>query len=109
LSQRTPDSLNKICIVQCDGGTEYKPLQTKFPEIIFHLSCPYTPEQNSLVERKYRHVVELGLASMYHSSIPLEHWDTVFESTLFIINKLPSVPNASMSPFEKLFGSAPDY
>jgi hypothetical protein len=65
-----------------------KPLQTKFSKIILQLSCPYTPEQNSFIERKHRHVVKLGLASMYHSSIPLEHWDTVFESTLFVINRL---------------------
>jgi hypothetical protein len=34
---------HKIRIVQCDGGTEYKPLLNQFPQIIFHISCPYTP------------------------------------------------------------------
>jgi Reverse transcriptase (RNA-dependent DNA polymerase)/gag-polypeptide of LTR copia-type/GAG-pre-integrase domain len=100
---------HKICVVQCDGGTEYKPLQSQFPEITFHISCPYTPEQNGLIERKHRHVVELSLASMYHASIPLEYWDTIFESTLFVINRLPTVSNYSVSPFEKLFHQVPEY
>jgi hypothetical protein len=61
----------KMCVVQCDGGTEYKPLQSQFPEIIFHISCPYIPEHNGLIERKHRHVVKLSLTSMYH----LYHWN----------------------------------
>ncbi|KAJ3699566.1 hypothetical protein LUZ61_003271 [Rhynchospora tenuis] len=100
---------HKIKIVQCDGGTEYKPLQTHFPEITFHISCPYTPEQNGIAERKHRHIVELGLASMNAASIPLEYWDTIFESTLFVINRLPATPNDMQSPFEKLFKQVPDY
>jgi hypothetical protein len=55
------------------------------------------------------HVVELSLASMYHASISLEHWDTVFESTLFVINKLLIVSNYKVSPFEKLFHQTPEY
>jgi hypothetical protein len=100
---------HKICVVQCDGGTEYKPLLTQFLAITFHLSCPYTPEQNGLIERKHRHAVELNLASMYHASIPLEHWDTAFENTLFVINRLPTVSNYKVSPFEKLFHQIPKY
>ncbi|KAJ3701350.1 hypothetical protein LUZ61_005055 [Rhynchospora tenuis] len=100
---------NKIKIVQCDGGTEFKPIQSQFPDITFHISCPYTPEQNGLVERKHRHIVELSLASMYHAAIPLEYWDTVFESTLFVINRLPTTVTDMKSPFEKLFHTAPDY
>jgi hypothetical protein len=100
---------SKIRIVQCDGGTEYKPLLTRFPEITFHLSCPYMPQQNDLVERKHRLVVELGLASKYHASIPLAYWDTVFESTLFVINRLPTVSQFISSPYEILFTQPPDY
>jgi Reverse transcriptase (RNA-dependent DNA polymerase) len=95
--------------VQCDGGLEFKPLQTKFPAIHFQLSCPYTPEQNGLAKRKHRHLVELSLATMYHAGIPLSYWDWIFSSVNFVINRLPSTHTTPVSPFQKLFQQKLDY
>ncbi|KAJ3688843.1 hypothetical protein LUZ61_018007 [Rhynchospora tenuis] len=99
----------KIKILQCDGGSEYKPLMTQYPEITFNVSCPYTPEQNGVAERKHRHIVELSLASMFHASIPMKYWDVIFESTVYVINRLPSYHNTAVSPFEMLFQQKPNY
>jgi hypothetical protein len=52
---------HKIKIMHCDGGIEFKPLLTQYPEIQFHIFCTYTPEQNGLVERKHRHLLNLAL------------------------------------------------
>jgi hypothetical protein len=62
-----------IKTVQCDNGTEFKPLISQYPAIHFQFSCPYMPEQNCLAERKHRHIVELGLATMSQVSIPLHY------------------------------------
>ncbi|KAJ4769263.1 hypothetical protein LUZ62_053520 [Rhynchospora pubera] len=99
----------KIKTLQCDGGSEYKPLMTQYPEITFSVSCPYTPEQNGVAERKHRHIVELGLASMFQASIPLKYWDVIFESTVYVINRLPSHKHNAVSPFEMLFNQQPNY
>ncbi|KAJ3704768.1 hypothetical protein LUZ61_008473 [Rhynchospora tenuis] len=99
----------KIQTLQCDGGYEYKPIMTQFPEITIQMSCPYTPEQNGLAERKHRHIVELGLANIFHAALPMKYWDTVFESVVFVINRLPSTPNCNISPYQKLFNQSPDY
>jgi Reverse transcriptase (RNA-dependent DNA polymerase)/gag-polypeptide of LTR copia-type/GAG-pre-integrase domain len=98
-----------IKTLQCDGGAEFKPLMTQYPEISFQLSCPYTQEQNGMAERKHRHVVELGLANLIHADIPLKFWDTIFQSVTFVINRLPSPTTGDISPFEKLFNQKPDY
>jgi Reverse transcriptase (RNA-dependent DNA polymerase)/gag-polypeptide of LTR copia-type/GAG-pre-integrase domain len=98
-----------IKLFQCDGGSEFKPIMRQFPEISFQISCPYTPEQNGLAERKHRHIVELGLANMTHASLPLHFWDYIFESVVFVINRLPSKVIEYQSPFEKLFKTKPDY
>ena len=51
--------------LQSDNGGEY--CSTIFKQVlsdngIFHrLSCPHTSQQNGLVERKHRHIVEMGL------------------------------------------------
>jgi Reverse transcriptase (RNA-dependent DNA polymerase)/GAG-pre-integrase domain/gag-polypeptide of LTR copia-type len=100
----------KIKILQSDGGTEYKPLTRLFPQIIHQTSCPYTPQQNGLAERKHRHIVELSLAIMSHASIPLHFWDHIFQSVVFLINRLPpSHSSATSSPYHLLYNSNPDY
>lgn len=100
---------SSIKTIQCDGGTEFKPLMSQFPEITFRVSCPYTPEQNGVVERKHRHLVELALATMSQAFIPTDYWDHIFESVVFIINRLPSSVLDFTSPYELLFKNAPDY
>jgi Reverse transcriptase (RNA-dependent DNA polymerase) len=70
---------------------------------------PYTPQQNRLVERRHRYVVELSLASMFHSHIPNKCWPDVFESITFVINRLPSSTISFQTPLQLLFNRSPDY
>jgi hypothetical protein len=46
---------------------------------------------------------------MYEASIPLEYWDCIFESALFVINRLPSTPTGINSPFQIMFHQEPYY
>jgi hypothetical protein len=46
---------------------------------------------------------------MFHASIPLTYEDYIFESIIFVINKLPSTPTGSVSPFELLFSQKANY
>ncbi|KAJ4767348.1 polyprotein [Rhynchospora pubera] len=99
-----------IKILRTDGGTEFKPISRLFPQIVHQLTCPHTPEQNGVSERKNRHILELSLAIINHGCIPLVLWDEIFASTVFLINRLPPSANASIvSPFELLFSKKPDY
>jgi hypothetical protein len=79
-----------IKTLRTDGGAEFKPIASKFPKLVHQTSCPHTPQQNGVAERKYRHIVELSLATMSHSSIPTRFWDEIFSSIVFLINRLPS-------------------
>ncbi|CAA7053586.1 unnamed protein product [Microthlaspi erraticum] len=67
----------KIKVFQSDGGGEFVNKELKQHLLncgISHLlSCPYTPQQNGLAERKHRHVVELGLSMLFHSNTPLSY------------------------------------
>lgn len=45
--------------------------------------------QNRVVERKYRHVVEIGLTLLSQASIPLTYWDYSLPIIVYLINRLP--------------------
>lgn len=92
--------------MQTDWGGEYQKLHSFFKKIdISHqISCPHTHQQNSSAERKYHHIVEIGLALLTHSSIPIKFWDEAF-----LINHLPSKVINSYTPIERLLGKKPDY
>ncbi|KAJ4774690.1 Gag/pol [Rhynchospora pubera] len=98
-----------IKILRTDGGTEFKTIAKRFPQLVHQITCPYTPEQNGVTERKHRHIVELSLAAISHASLPLTLWDETFSSTVYLINRLPPANFSTPSPFEMLFNRAPDY
>jgi histone deacetylase 1/2 len=100
----------KIKSVQTDWGGEYRSLHTYFTKIgIQHrISCPHTSQQNGSVERKHRHIVEMGLSLLSHSHVPHTYWDNAFLMATYLINRLPTSP-LGMSPLEKLYNHVPDF
>ena len=78
-------------------------------EIIHQTSRTDTPEQNRVAERKHRHIIETAHSLLLYASIPSELWGEVFLTTVSLINTIPSSYTSGFSPFEKLYGYAPDY
>jgi hypothetical protein len=68
-----------------------------FSQINHQLSCSYMSQQNSMVERKHRHIVELALVIMSQSLIPISYWDEIFFDVVFLINRLPTSNSTSSS------------
>lgn len=77
--------------------------------IVHLISCPSTPQQNGMAERKHRNLTELGLSMLYQSFTPLKYWVEAFYSANFISNLIPSAALDQKSPFEILFKKTPDY
>jgi hypothetical protein len=46
---------------------------------------------------------------MSHASISLHLWDHIFQSVVFLINRLPSTTSPSTSPYSLLYNKSPDY
>jgi len=101
----------KIISVQSDNGGEFRPLQTSLTSmgISYRLSCPHTHHQMGTVERKHRHIVEIGLSLLATASISLNFWDSAFETATYPINRLPSKVTKNKSLFECLFHHSPEY
>lgn len=97
--------------IQTDGGTKFRPLYPFFSThgITHRISCPYTPQQNGCVERKNRHVVEVGLALLAHSALPKSFWPFAFQAAIYLINRLPTKVLNYQSPYQALHKHSPDY
>ena len=73
------------------------------------ISCIDTPEQNGVIERKHRHIVETAQSLLLSASVPSEFWGEVVLTAVTLINIIPSSNILGISPFKKLYGYAPDY
>jgi len=104
---------HQIKIFQSDGGGEF--VSNRFQchlqncGIKQHLSYPHTPEQNGVSERKHRHIVELGLAMLYHSKVPLKFWVDAFVTANYIVNIHPTPKLKMDTPYNKIHNSQPHY
>jgi transposase InsO family protein len=102
----------QIKFLRTDCGGEYTSNEfTAFCSssgITHQLSCPHTPQQNGLVERKHRHIVECALTLLSHASLPITHWTYAVTTALHLINRLPTPRLSHISPWEKLFHKPPD-
>jgi hypothetical protein len=91
--------------VQRDWGGEYEKLNSFFTKIgISHcVSCPHAHQQNGSVERKHRHIVEVGLSLLAAASMPLKFWDEAFLAATLLINKTPSKVIHHQTPLDRLY------
>ena len=71
-------------------------------------SCPYTPQQNGIAERKIGDIMDKGRTLMEQSSIPKNLWGYAVMTAMHLIYRLPTKSLNLKSPtesLEKLFPS----
>ena len=76
--------------------------------ICHQVSCPYTPEQNGISERKNRHVRETVVTLLQQASLPSMFWYHACALAIYLINRMPTHHLSMASPFEKLYHKVPD-
>ena len=92
-----------------DNGTEFIPIRTflQNQRIELQTSCIYTPQQNGVVERKHRHILNVARSLMFQSNVPLEFWEECVLTTVYLINQIPTPLLSNKSPFEVLYNRLP--
>ena len=101
----------KLCVIQSDNAKEFicfKPFTQKFG-ILHRFTCPHTHEQNGSIERKHRHITDMGLTLLVAASLPIKFWGEAFTTTVHIINILPTPVLSNKTPHASLFNIEPDY
>ncbi|CAL1372799.1 unnamed protein product [Linum trigynum] len=98
--------------IQADNGLEFKTAELReFYEksgIILQTSCTDTPQQNGVVERKHRHILEVARALRFQAGLPIRFWGECILTATYLINRLPTTATGK-TPFEILFGKTALY
>ncbi|XP_072087350.1 uncharacterized protein [Arachis hypogaea] len=101
-----------IKILRSDNAREYfsAPFSSYLSsKVILHQSsCPHTPQQNGVAERKHRHLIETA-RTLLHTHVPLKFWGEAVLTACYLINRMPSsvlqnqVPHSILFPHEHIF------
>ncbi|XP_033134685.1 uncharacterized protein LOC103873924 isoform X1 [Brassica rapa] len=101
----------KIKIFRSDNGGEYTGSAFKNHlaqnGILHQTSCPYTPQQNGVAERKNRHLMEVAKSMMFQMRVPKRFWSDVVITACYLINRIPTRILEDKAPYEVLNNSKP--
>ncbi|WZZ44936.1 hypothetical protein YC2023_041195 [Brassica napus] len=96
----------KIKILRSDNGGEYTSYAFKshldHHGILHQTSCPYTPQQNGVAERKNRHLMEVARSLMFQANVPKRFWSDAVSTAYYLINRMPTRVLKDQAPFEVL-------
>ncbi|KAM2462028.1 hypothetical protein PS1_012937 [Malus domestica] len=97
--------------IRVDNGGEFCSLLDFFKDhgVIYQHSCVYTPQQNGVVERKHRHILETARALCFQANLPLHFLGECVLTAVHLINRLPTPILSKKTPFERLYSTPPTF
>ena len=84
----------RVKVLRTDNGTEY--VNNEFESylsaqgILHQTTCPDTPPQNGVAERKNHHILEVARSLMYTMNVPKFLWSEAVMTAVYLINRTPS-------------------
>lgn len=73
-----------------------------------HLTSPYSPQQNGVVERRNRTLLEMTRSILKHMSVPNYLWEEGVRHSTYLINRVATRVLKSQTPYEALKGQKPN-
>ncbi|XP_015165125.1 uncharacterized protein [Solanum tuberosum] len=102
-----------IKTIRTDNGLEFVNKETTIflqaKGIIHQRTCPYTPQQNGVVERKHKYLLETARSLLYQSKLSMSYWGKCILTATYLVNRLPSIAIQNKTPFEVLYQRPPTY
>lgn len=106
------ESGKRIKVFRTDRGGEF--ISKDFVEycenagIKRHLTAPYSPQQNGVVERRNRTVVAMARSILKAMKVPSEFWGEAARHSVYLLNRLPTRALTGMTPYEAWKNKKPD-
>jgi transposase InsO family protein len=101
----------RIKKIRSDNGTKFKNSQIEgFLEeegIKHEFSSPYTPQQNIVVERKNRTLLDMARTMFYEYKTPDRFWAEAINTACYSINRLYLHQILKKTSYELLTGKSP--
>ncbi|RVW24539.1 Retrovirus-related Pol polyprotein from transposon TNT 1-94 [Vitis vinifera] len=100
-----------VKVLRTDNGGEYisKEFNVFCQEagIVHQLTAPYSPQQNGISERKNRTVMEMARCMLFEKKLPKLLWAEAVNTSVYLLNRLPTKSVQSKTPIEAWFGVKP--
>lgn len=77
--------------------------------ILLETTCPHMPQQNGVVEKKHRHLLEIAHAIRFQANIPKRLLGECILTAACIINKIPSKVIKNKTTYQLVWKSKPRY
>lgn len=96
----------KIQCLRTDKGGEY--MSDEFAQYLrecrihHQLTCPNTPQQNGVAERKNRHLAETCRSILHAKNVPGRFWAECMKTAAHVINRLPQARLGFLSQLQEL-------
>uniref|UniRef100_A0ACD5WTY3 Uncharacterized protein n=1 Tax=Avena sativa TaxID=4498 RepID=A0ACD5WTY3_AVESA len=73
-----------------------------------HLTAPYSPQQNGVVERRNQTVVGMARSMLKAMAVPARFWGEAVTTAVFVLNRAYTRSVEGRTPFEAWYGRKPD-
>lgn len=106
------ESRQPLRVLRTDRGGEFTALD--FAEwcaergVQRHLTAPYSPQQNGVVERRNQTIVGATRSMLKAMSVPAEFWREDAMNAVFVLNRSLTRSLDGMTPFEGWYGRKPN-
>ncbi|KAG7564160.1 Integrase catalytic core [Arabidopsis suecica] len=73
-----------------------------------HLTAPYTPQQNGVVERRNMTLMEMTRSILKHMKVPNWLWGEAVRHSTYLLNRIATRSLKDKTPYEMLRGKVPN-
>lgn len=106
------DSGSRIQTFRTDRGGEF--VSQEFNEfcesagIKHHVTAPYTPQQNGVIERRNRTLMEMTRSILKHMRVPNYLWGEATRHSTYLLNRVATRTMKDRTPYEALRDKKPN-
>ncbi|KAJ9547419.1 hypothetical protein OSB04_019962 [Centaurea solstitialis] len=101
-----------VRVLRSDNGTEFKnsiiEMYLASIGITHNFPAPWTPQQNGVVERKNRTLIEAARTTLNASGLPLTFWTEAVSAAYFTQNRSLVVKRFKKTPYQLLHNKRPN-